>query len=74
MVLKFHIQHDKAAGLLNDKKYPLLLKIAKALKSTFSPEPLDIFRRNFVKAIGCTLIVRIVKMKERKNYSRIRSQ
>ena len=45
MVLKFHMQHDKAAGLQNNKsrlvrnkKWPLLLKIAKPLKSTFSPK------------------------------------
>ena len=42
MVLKFHLQHGKAAGLQNDKfnlvgnqKWPLLLKIAKPLKSIF---------------------------------------
>ena len=50
MVLKFHMQHDKAAGLQNNKIqvgresiWPLLLKIAKPLKSTFPPEPLNIF-------------------------------
>ena len=50
MVLKFYMQHDKAAGLQNDKikagqesVWPLLLKIAKPLKSTFPPEPVDIF-------------------------------
>ena len=44
MVLKFHMQHDKAAGLQNDKFqagresiWPLLLKIAKPLKSIFLP-------------------------------------
>ena len=48
MVLKFHMQHKKAAGPQNEKirvvgnqKWPLLLKIAKPLKSTFSPEQLD---------------------------------
>ena len=41
MVLKFHMQHDKAQWLQNDKIqagresiWPLLLKIAKPLKST----------------------------------------
>ena len=50
MVLKFHMQHEKAAGLQNDKIqagwesiWQLLLKIAKQLKSTFPPEPLNIF-------------------------------
>ena len=50
MVLKFLMQHDKAAGRQNDKIqaggesiWPLLLKIAKPLKSTFLPEPLNIF-------------------------------
>ena len=49
MVLKFYLQHDKAAGLQNNKIqagresiWPLLLKIAKPLKSTFPPEPLNI--------------------------------
>ena len=56
MVLKFRMQHNEAAGLQNDqiepgrgskkkkkKKEPLLLKIAKPLKSTFTLEPLEIF-------------------------------
>ena len=50
MVLKFHMQHDKAAGLQNDRIqagwesiWPLLLKIAKPLKSTFPNEPLQIY-------------------------------
>ena len=40
MILKFPMQHDQAAGLQNDKiqpggeqKWPLYLKIAKAIKS-----------------------------------------
>ena len=48
MVIKFHMQHDKDAGLQNDKIqagresiWPLLLKIAKPLKSSFPPEPLN---------------------------------
>ena len=55
MVLKFHMQHDKAAGLQNDKiqasresMWPLLLKIAKLLKSTFRPKSLNIFGLHFV--------------------------
>ena len=50
MVLNFHMQHDKAAGLQNDQipagwesRWLLLLKIAKPLKSNFLPEPLNIF-------------------------------
>ena len=50
MVLKFHMQHDMAAGLQNDKIHagresiwPLLVKIAKSLKSNFPFEPLNIF-------------------------------
>ena len=48
MTLKFHMQHDKAGGLQKNKIQAareglLLLKIAKPLKSTFLPEPLDIF-------------------------------
>ena len=50
MALKFHMQHDKAAGLQNDKiqagwdsKMAAVGKIAKPLKSNFSSEPLDIF-------------------------------
>ena len=43
MVLKLHMQHDQAAGFQNDEiqhgqeskiKWPLLLKIAKPIKST----------------------------------------
>ena len=47
MVLKFHMQHEKAAGLENNKfrlvwnQKWLLLKIGIPIKSTFSPEPLD---------------------------------
>ena len=50
MVLKFHMQHDEAAGLQNDKiqagresKMADVAKIAKPPKSTLSPEPLDRF-------------------------------
>ena len=44
MVLKFHMQHDEAAGLQNDKiqsGQESNIKIAKPLKSTFSLEPFD---------------------------------
>ena len=50
MVLKFQMQHDKAAGLQNDliqagreSIWPGIAKIAKPLKSNFPPEPLNIF-------------------------------
>ena len=50
MVLKFHMQHDKAAGRQNDKiqacrelKKAADTKKKQSLKSTFSSDPLDIF-------------------------------
>ena len=50
MVLKFHMQHDEAAGLQNDdilpgrgSKMAAVAKIAIPIKSTFSPEPQGIF-------------------------------
>ena len=65
MVLKFHMQHDEAAGLQNDKIqagrnqiWPLLLKIANPLKSTFPPEPKSLQRtlgsEHFVNSLHCT--------------------
>ena len=50
MVLKFHMQHDEAAELQNDKiqagresKMAAVAKNSMPLKSNFSPELLDIF-------------------------------
>ena len=50
MNLKFHMQHDQAPKLQNSKielgrefKMAPLPKIAKLLKSPFSPERFDIF-------------------------------
>ena len=50
MILKFHMQHDKAAGLQKNEiqaawesTMATVAKIAKPLKSTFPPEPLEIF-------------------------------
>ena len=50
MILKFHLKHDKAAGLQKNKiqaaresNKAAVAKLAKPLKSTFPPEPLDIF-------------------------------
>ena len=52
MILKFHMQPSMTRlqgfskikfRLLGNQIWPLLLKIAKPLKSTFPPEPLDIF-------------------------------
>ena len=50
MILKFYMQYDKAAGLQKNKiqaaqesNMAAVAKIAKPLKSTFPPEPLDIF-------------------------------
>ena len=49
IVVKFHLKYDQTPGFQNykfglgqDPSWPPLLKIAKTLKSTFSPEPLDI--------------------------------
>ena len=63
MILKFHVQHDKAAGLQKSKiqaagesNMAAFAKIAQPLKSTFPTEPLDIFGKNFVLSISCTLI------------------
>ena len=49
MILKFHMQHDKAAELQKNKiqaaqesNMAAILKIAKPSK-TFPPEPLDIY-------------------------------
>ena len=50
MILKFHLQHDKAAELYKNKiqadqesNMAAVAKIAKPLKSTFPRKPLDIF-------------------------------
>ena len=50
IVLKFYMEHDLAPGLKIIKldevefpRWPSLLKITNITKSTFSPEPLDIF-------------------------------
>ena len=50
MILKFNMQHDKAAGLQKNKvqaaresNMAAVAKIAKPLKSTFPAEQLDIF-------------------------------
>ena len=58
LILKIYMQHDKAAGLqknkfrlLGNQKWPLLLKIAKPLKSTFPPEPFDMFVKKLDRAL-----------------------
>ena len=45
MVLKFHMQPAQTAGLKNgkfsfaaDQRWPLIVKMAKSIQSTFSPE------------------------------------
>ena len=50
VVLKFHMQQTRLQGfrmikfrVVGNQRWPLLLKLAKPLKSTFPPEPLDIF-------------------------------
>ena len=55
MVLNFHMRHGKAAGLQNDKiqagresNMAAVAKNSKPLKSTFPPEPLDIFGKKIV--------------------------
>ena len=59
-------------SLVQNPRWPLLLKIAKTLKSLFSPEPLGIFGWNFTWSINGTLVLKIIKMK--KICSGIRSQ
>ena len=49
MVLNFHMQHDKAAGLQNDKiqdgwESEMAVVAKNRKKKTTTPEPLDIFR------------------------------
>ena len=68
-VLKFYMEHDLAPGSQNYKlgqveytRWPPLLKIAKITKSTFSPEPLDIFGWILAWNINGTQVFRIVKM------------
>ena len=50
MILKFHMQHDKAAGLQKNKiqatqesNMAAVAKNSLTFKLTFPPEPLDIF-------------------------------
>ena len=50
MNLKFHMQHDQTSrlqianfSLIENSRWPPLLKIAKQIKSSFSPERLGIF-------------------------------
>ena len=62
-------------GEVKNPSWPPLLKIAKPLKSTFSPEPLDIIGYKFDKNINGTLVFKIMKIKKKKKKnSRVRSQ
>ena len=71
MNLKFHMQYDRTPRLQNNKiqsgrefKMAAITKIAKLLKSSFSPEWLGIFGRNFVRSISRTLMLIGIKMKK----------
>ena len=59
-------------SVVENSRWPLLLKIAKLIKSSFSPERLSIFDWNFVWSISRTLMLIDIKMK--KICSGIRSQ
>ena len=67
MNLKFHMRHNQTAGLQTGKiqpgqespKLPQILKIAKLLKSIFSPEWPGIFGWNFVWSI-CGILVSVI--------------
>ena len=79
MNLKFHMQRDQTAGfrpvkvsLVENPIWPPILKMAKPLKSTFSPEWLGIFGCNFVCITSGILMLSDIKMK--KICSEIRSQ
>ena len=55
MILKFHMQHDKAAGLQKNKiqaaRESDMAKNTKPLKSTFPPKPLDILAKILYRAL-----------------------
>ena len=72
MNLKFHMQHDQTSksfrlvkfSRVENSRWPPLLKIAKPIKSLFSPERLGIFGCNFVWNISATLMLIGIKMKK----------
>ena len=75
--VKFHMKHDQGLriiklGQVEYLRWPLLLKIAKTIKSTSSPEPLGIIGYKFVWNISGNLVFKIIRIK--KIHSRIRSQ
>ena len=51
-------------SLVENSRWPPLLKIAKLIKSSFSPERLGIFGWNFVWGISRTLVLIGIKMKK----------
>ena len=53
---------QKSACMVENPRWPPILKIAKPLKSTFSPEWLGIFGWNFVCIISGTLVISGIKM------------
>ena len=59
-------------SLVENSRWPPLLKIAKLLKSSFSPEWFGMFGLNFVLGINRTLMVNDIRMK--RIYGGIRSQ
>ena len=65
MVFKFHMQHEYTEGfriikfgLIENPRSLPMIKIAKPIKSTFSPEWLGIFGWNFIWSISGTLVFR----------------
>ena len=69
IVVKFHLKYDQTPGFQNYKfglgqesKMATITKNSKPLKSTFSPEPLDIIGYKFDWNINGTLVFKIMKI------------
>ena len=63
--LKFYMEHDLAPGSQNYKiGLDRISKMAAITKSTFSPEPLDIFGWILAWNINGTQVFRIIKIKK----------
>ena len=66
MVLKFHMQHDKTAGLQAGRELnkAAVVKNSLTTKINFSSRTTEYLNKKFVWSISCTLIFRILKMKK----------
>ena len=80
MIVKFHLKYDQTPGFQNyefglgqESKMAAVTKNSKTIKSTFSPEPLDIIGYKSDRNINGTLVFKIMKIKKKK-HSRVRSQ